>query len=1011
MKKHLLILLLFTVLSFPGSIVAQQHIFQNYSVTDGLPHGQVHSLFQTSDGYMWIGTYGGGLTKFDGEEFTTYTTKDNLKDNSIEVIFEDSAENMWVATYKNGLAKMEGNEFVYPFEDSSLDTADVYGVGELSTGKLWVATMKSGLFIYDGTSLRRLTTEDGLVGNTVWDVWEAENGDLWIAANGGISVFNGMTYKNYTAEDGLSGEDIYRITPHSNGELWFASNDGITIWEDSSFTAVKELDGIELDYIYDLITDSEGNMWIGTYSNGVIVYSDRVINHFTGSNELSSDYIYDLYEDQNENIWIATDDDGINIYRGDAFTFYNEKSGLTSPKIYSLFEDSKRTIWAGTNEGISYNDEGEFKELALPEGYEKEKEVWDIAELANGDLLFVMADNAIYKYDGKEFKNYSNDQNLDLSFTYNLHVAKDNTLWISTESGLFHKMEDKLIHYTDDDGLASNIVYQVYEHRGFMWSATYSGISRFDGTNFKSYSTDEGIGHREIIYITSDEKGNLWLGTGGGITLLDLDEKGNVRAIENFGKESGMELLTTQVLWFDDSGMLWQGTNGGINQLDVPGYWETGNMDLFHYRLSDRGIGIETNQEAVLPIKENRALFGTMEGVLELSPSNIEQKAEDINLHITSVQRNSQDVEWNDYVDSLRFKFGRPLYPEVSFSYGQHTYAIGYTAVVFGNAANKRFRYKLEGFDEDWSVPAQSQKAIFTNLDPGDYTFVVQAKYGDSEWSANQAQYSFSIAFPFWQTYWFYALVVVSLVGMIYGYIQFHTHMIEKKRLKKLVDEQTENLQNALDEKEVLIKEIHHRVKNNLAVISGLLELQIGYSNDEFSAKVLRQSQRRVQSISMIHEKLYQNKRLAEIDFKKYISELSENIAFSYDNIEKEIDLQVQVDDIHLSIDQGIPCGLILSELLSNAYEHAFKDQQKGSINVKFIENEEGVITFVVSDDGIGLAKLPEENESETLGLTLIQTLTQQLEGDFSIDPMKKGTRFVIKFEKEEPNVQVPLKV
>ncbi len=996
------------------SAEAQRYNFKNYSVNNGLPHSQVHSLFQTHDGYLWAGTYGGGLAKFDGEEFITYTTEDGLKDNSVEIIFEDSKENLWVTTYQSGIAKMEGDTFVYPFSDSTLDTSDVYAIDELNNGELWVGTYQAGIFIYDGSKLKRLTTEDGLLNNSVWDFWQDDNGDIWIATNSGLSILDGDDTKegnefhNITIEDGLSGESIYRIVPHSNGEVWLGSSNGITIWDDSTFSTITEIDGEELGYIYDMISASDGSMWIGTFSNGVFVHSEHSFNHITKNNGLSSNYIYDLHEDDNENIWIATDEAGINHYEGEAFTFYGTESGLISPYIYSLHEDSKGTIWVGTSEGIYSFKDGKFKSIGFPEGYESPKEVWDIAEFANGDLLFLMPDNAIYKYDGQNFTNYSDAHNLDLWFTYELFVDDDNTLWITTESGIFHVTDEETIHYTTDDGLPSDIVYQVYKHKGYLWFATYNGISRFDGSEFTNYTTADGINHRDISYITSGDKGNLWLGTGGGITLLELDEKGDVISIENFGKETGMELLTTQILWFDESGKLWQGTNGGIHRLDVPNYWQTGDMNLRHYRLSDRGIGIETNQEAILPIGENRVLFGTMEGLLEINVNDISQDPEGNSVHITNVRRNSQEIEWRNYTDSLTYKFGRPIYPEVTFPFGQHSYSISFVAPSFGNTSNQQYRYKLEGFDENWSEPQNTRNAVFTNLDPGNYSFVVQAKNGASEWSANEARYQFAVAYPFWQTYWFYGLVAIGLIGLVYGYIKIRIGFLEKRRLKELVDEQTKDLQEALQEKEVLIKEIHHRVKNNLAVISGLLDLQMGYAENNFVTRVLSESQRRVQSISMIHEKLYQNEKLAEIDFEKYARELIDIISYSFNYTNKEIEVHIEIDDFKLGVDQGIPCGLILNELVSNAYEHAFVDQKKGTIEVLAKETQDHQITFIVTDDGKGLPEDFNVEESETLGITLIETLCAQVGGEFVLENTDKGTRFILEFQREEAPLKVP---
>jgi two-component sensor histidine kinase len=302
-----------------------------------------------------------------------------------------------------------------------------------------------------------------------------------------------------------------------------------------------------------------------------------------------------------------------------------------------------------------------------------------------------------------------------------------------------------------------------------------------------------------------------------------------------------------------------------------------------------------------------------------------------------------------------------------------------------------------------------SNSATYTNLKPGNYTFMVQALTNSQKINeSNIATYNFSVAFPFWQTYWFYGLVVLSLVGMVYGYIKIRLGFLEKHRLKELVDEQTKDLQQGLGEKEVLIKEIHHRVKNNQAVISGLLELQRGYAEDEFSSRVLSESQRRVQSISMIHEKLYQNEQLEEINFEKYVRELVDIIAYSFDYNEREIEVDIDIDDFKLGVDQGIPCGLILNELVSNAYEHAFTEQTEGAIEIAMKKGADNIIRLTVADNGKGLPDGFDIGQNDTLGLTLIETLSTQLEGSFTYENTHKGACFKLEFEKEKSPEQIP---
>ncbi len=201
----------------------------------------------------------------------------------------------------------------------------------------------------------------------------------------------------------------------------------------------------------------------------------------------------------------------------------------------------------------------------------------------------------------------------------------------------------------------------------------------------------------------------------------------------------------------------------------------------------------------------------------------------------------------------------------------------------------------------------------------------------------------------------------------------------------------------SLREKEVLLKEIHHRVKNNLQVISSLLSLQSYYTENTDALKILADSQNRVRSMALIHEKLYQSQSLARIDFAEYIQDLSNYLFRVQTTDTRGITLNIQTDKLFLNIDTAMPCGLILNELVSNALKHAFPDGQKGEIRIEFRANDEGQLTLLVSDNGVGLPPDLDFQNTESLGLELVNTLTDQLEGTIEIHS-QDGTEFKITF-------------
>jgi two-component sensor histidine kinase len=205
-----------------------------------------------------------------------------------------------------------------------------------------------------------------------------------------------------------------------------------------------------------------------------------------------------------------------------------------------------------------------------------------------------------------------------------------------------------------------------------------------------------------------------------------------------------------------------------------------------------------------------------------------------------------------------------------------------------------------------------------------------------------------------------------------------------------------EQMEASLREKEVLLQEIHHRVKNNLQVISSLLNLQAGGLEDTRALDALRDSQGRVRSIALVHEKLYQSPDLAHIDFAAYTRELASALLRSYDAHTQGIALSTQIDDVLLGIDTAIPCGLILGELVSNALKHAFPGKRSGEITVG-LRARSGETILTVGDDGIGLPADLDFRSPESLGLELVTTLVQQLDGTIELDG-REGTLFKISF-------------
>jgi len=238
--------------------------------------------------------------------------------------------------------------------------------------------------------------------------------------------------------------------------------------------------------------------------------------------------------------------------------------------------------------------------------------------------------------------------------------------------------------------------------------------------------------------------------------------------------------------------------------------------------------------------------------------------------------------------------------------------------------------------------------------------------------------------------------------GGIIGYLLIGTDNTARKQIEaeqaaldqRLRDQQSYTrslIDSALAEKEVLLREIHHRVKNNMQVISSLLQLQCAYLHDAQDVKIFQECQMRIRSMALVHERLYRSSSLATINFAEYLEDLSALIAQSQSNPDVTVELVKDYDPVELGLDTAIPLGLVANELISNAFEHAFSGRNKGTLILRLKKTGEGSLLFSVSDDGVGLPADFEAYKKKSLGLRLIESLVRQLRATLSFQGEVNG--------------------
>lgn len=960
----------------PLAVAAQRYDIKTYSIKEGLPQQQVAGVSQDQHGYMWFGTYGEGLARFDGQEYRQVTTRQGLRDNMVYELYHDAGERFWVSTESGGLARVFEDTVRYRFTEHPIDTLVVNRLTEAPGGQLMMGTYGGGLYMWDGDSLSVLTTERGLASDIVWDVYQRDPQSRWIATHSGVTVMEEGAERSRLLE-GTGGLAVYRIFEKEGGEIWLATHDGLRIWNGESLETIRIINGQELGYVYDIAEDMNGNVWVATASNGLFRWDGERYDHLTEDNGLSSNYMYELYRDRDGYLWAATDENGVNLVRSNAFLRYTGEVNPLLSVVNAVFRSREGDLWVGTDRGLGLLDNGIFEWA----GGEILEPVWEITQRPDGSLLLLMEDNTILAYDGRRFTDFTEEQRLEKSHTLDIMSDSRGRLWIARQDGLvFHRAGESRV-FTTEDGLPSLTIWDLYEDgSGNIWLGTDDGLARYtgaEGESFHVYDTGDGLAHNRISHITTGPEGHLWLGTAEGVTRMTVPSDSSGASFLNLGDLHETHRDESQFIAFDSEGYLWQGTSAGIHRIDVERYREGDSTRIRHYGFEALGEGLETSHQAIGTDRRGRLWMGTVDGLVMYDPERAFGRTLRPRVHITAFETHSGVFGHT----GPGVKKSASLEGARRMSYDEDDLVVHFNAVDFLNPEQLTYSYRLLGYSERWSPPSKTRHAIFTNLPPGDYRFEIRARNSHGNWSAEAAGLDFHIATPFWQSWWFRALVLLAAIGFVYGFARLRVSYLERNKLRELVDRKTQDLQDALREKEVLVKEVHHRVKNNLAVISSLLQMQIWESEDGPTRQVLQDSQLRIQSISLVHEKLYQSDNMAQVNFREYVEELLEAIERTYEEAGNHIRIETDITNVEMTVNLAIPTSLILNELVTNAYKHAFNGREEGRIRVQVDRTGSGMV-LEVRDNGAGLPDDFGEGQDSSLGMSLVSTLTKQLSGE-----------------------------
>lgn len=978
------------------SLCAQTYNFEYYNVEEGLSQSQVTSITQDKRGHLWVGTHGGGLCKFDGVNFIKYSEKNGLSGNIVTDLSEDNSGNIWITSTWGGVSKYNGRTFLnYKIKDGLLDDKNDIVFAD-SKNNIWIGG-ETGIVVNKNGIFTTLTSESKqLVGNVINEIIEDSKGNIWIGTSTGITVINEKKTIHLSKKNGLSSLNVKAILEDAEGNYLIGTDRGIVkILAGSLSNSTLEFDntlfnGIDA-VITDLLLDKENNIWITTYGKGAYLLNNMGIrSHISKKNGLITNKLTTVFSDHSGNIWMGTNGAGLIKYSNKAFTNFDKIKGLNNPFISNITEDFQNNIWAGTHDDGVYKYDGvSSMQFTTKNGLGSNSIRASVTD-SNGTLWFATS-NGLSSYKNGSFKNFSTEDGLTSNNLSDLLLDKEGNLWIGTyDRGIIKYNHEKFTSFTTKEGLSHNKVHSLFEDsKGNIWMGTQNGVNKYTNGEFISSADIKEFCQSYTRCITEDKQGNIWFGSDRCAVKYDGFE---------FKTLPPNEKIFSDIIYLmhsDSKGHLWIGTNNGINRISFDSYGKISQIK--NYKSKQGFKGVECNTRAIFEDHKNNLWIGTVKGLIKYNPTEDKTNVFEPNIQINNLKLSFEDVNWRNYTEKLTKWNNLP--EDLVLNYNQNHLTFEFSAINLTFPEDVQYRFRLIPFDEEWYSPTNKNTVTYSNLPPGDYTFSVKARNEDGLWNQEPASYQFTITRPWFKCWWFILIVISIIFYTIYKISSFKETQQRKisEKLERKVKERTTLIKMQRDEKEILLKEIHHRVKNNMQVIISLISIQSNYTKDKVALALFEEAKSRIRSMALIHEKMYQTGDLSLIDIQDYIMALTHDLIDTY-SINCDIFLDIKIHKTKFTIDTLIPLGLLLNEVISNALKYAYKGSSTGKMTIHLsLDEKENLYTLLVGDNGVGMPFGTLDKEDGSLGMELLKIFVTQLDGEIKRIE-SKGTYFEIKF-------------
>ena len=1012
-------LLIFLFCMLIHSASQSQQVFQKLNSPTSNIQSIVYCITQDSLGNVWAGTEE-GIIRFNSEETFLYDRFKGLPkniSNRVKTLLVDSQQNIWIGT-QEGLSKYnkEQDKFEFIQNPKSQHPSLVSSIIEGKNGEIWIGAFnglwkcfldkeKEGYQIQKISDIRRI--------NILF--WNNEN--LLIGTDDKLQSFI-FNSKQTTVIPTPSGKlrNVTAIWKNENQYLFGTESNGL-LQTDLSFSQIKKINlppfAKRAFPIKKILQDvSSNDFFIASDGAGLMQldenlnFKNEFVNNVDNLNSISSNGVYDIFIGREQILWITTYGGGINkLHLSDAFFQnlthqINDSNSIINNFTRAILEDSEGKIWFGTKSGISI--------------WNRKNQQWEniLSLSGNSDIVMSLEEDGDFIWAGTfgngafkinknnlEVKQYSNakgtDVRIEISRIYSIEKDKKGNIWLGGLGGELHRI-------TPSGNIRTFPIIQIRQIKegvnGEIWVVGRNGLQKIQGdeiSDFEQFNPRKNtVDYNTISCIRPNIDGSLTIGTSGGGVLFFQPNK-NILQILN--QKNGLPSDVVQGIIYENGNTLWASTSRGLVEITL----EKDTL-IKVFNQSDGLVNSEFNYGSFTKIRSDELFFGGVNGVSYFQPNAIQSQNFSPKIIFEEIKLLNQD----DASKPTELKSKIQSNSSIYLNYDENSLRIKFVGVLHSASDKVKYSYKMEGAGNDWSPPSSENTVNFSNLRPGDYTFMVKATNRDGVWSQVK-QFSFEITPPWWATTLAYAIYFVLSLAALFGAFYLFTVFTNKKNAEEQI---------------AFFSSITHELKTPLTILLSTLESTNKDENETASNKKIKSTVKRLNTLfdqllnfNKVASGKYQEKQVAEIHMPTHL----EHIIGSFKPLLKKRNITLQVDDQWKKdifyYDRDV-LDKVLFNLISNAIKYS---NDGGGLEIILETDKKMDLKLSVADRGIGIPQdqqkyilkryyrgrnaINSQLPGTGLGLMIVKNLVERDKGIISFESQQnKGTTFTVQLHDQK---------